>query len=302
MTKRYGVIDLGTNTFHLLIVEVNGDGHLTEVHRESRFVKLGEEGIETIGQAPFERGLQTLIDYKKVLVQYKIEDAVALGTAALRTASNGQTFVKSVEDITGIQPRLISGKEEARLIYNGVKNAVPLSKAKSLIMDIGGGSVEFIITNEDGIIWSESFPVGVAVLFKNFHHSDPISDDEIRNINAHLTTTLAPLIEELRHHKIKNLIGASGTFDIIESVLVKDKTHPHHSNLAAPYFYPYYQHLIQSTVNDRLAMDDLPDTRADMIVVALELIHFILQVADIQQITISDYAMKEGLLYEMIAA
>jgi len=96
MEKRYGVIDLGTNTFHLLIVEVDAVGRLKEVHRESRFVKLGEEGIETIGQAPFERGLQTLIDYKKILDQFEINDAVALGTAALRTANNGQTFVKSV--------------------------------------------------------------------------------------------------------------------------------------------------------------------------------------------------------------
>ena len=302
MSKRYGVIDLGTNTFHLLIVEVDGAGHLTEVHRESRFVKLGEEGIETIGQAPFKRGLQTLIDYQKILEQYKINDAIALGTAALRTASNGKTFVKSVEDITGIQPRLISGIEEARLIYNGVKKAVPLSQEKSLIMDIGGGSVEFIITNEDGIIWSESFPVGVAVLFKKFHESDPINKDEIEAINAHLASSLAPLIEELRHHKIKNLIGASGTFDVLESVLVKDKSHPHHAHLDAQFFYPYYERLIQSTVKDRLAMNDLPDTRADMIVVALVLIHFILQTADIQQITISDYAMKEGLLYEMIEA
>jgi len=188
------------------------------------------------------------------------------------------------------------------LIYNGVRNAVPLSKEKSLIMDIGGGSVEFIITNEDGIIWSESFPVGVAVLFKNFHHSDPISSTEIQAINAHLTSTLSSLLEELQNHKIKNLIGASGTFDVLENVLVKDKKHLHHAHLNAQYFYPYYEQLIQTTIKERLAKEDLPNTRADMIVVALVLIQFILQSADIQQITISAYAMKEGLLYEMIDA
>ncbi|MEL6926327.1 MAG: phosphatase, partial [Bacteroidota bacterium] len=276
MNKRYGVIDLGTNTFHILIVEATDNG-LREVHRESRFIKLGEEGIETIGEAPFQRGLATLIDYKQALEAHNIEDAVALGTAALRTASNGRQFVEQVRAITGIEPRLISGQEEARLIHNGVRHAVPLTNETSLIMDIGGGSVEFIIANREGILWAESFPVGVAVLFREFHRHDPISSVDIEAIHRHLGQVLKPLHKELQQHKIKNLIGASGTFDVLEAVLVKDKEHPHYANLDAALFYPYYERIIATTFAERLQMTDLPATRADMIVVALVLIRHILE-------------------------
>ena len=300
MHNRYGVIDLGTNTFHLLIVQVDEDGHFREIHRESRFIKLAENGIETIGDAPFQRGIQTLIYFKKIIDNNQLTDCVALGTAALRTASNGSTFIKQIESITGITPKIISGQEEARLIHNGVRHAVPLSAQKSLIMDIGGGSVEFIIADEEGIIWSESFPVGVAVLFKNFHHNNPIAFKEIKDLTTYLQTTLKPLIDEIKNHKLANLIGASGTFDVLENVLVKNKPHPHYSNLDSQKFYPYYEKIIATTIEQRLKMPDLPTNRADMIVVALVLIKFILEVAHIQQITISAYAMKEGLLYDLI--
>ena len=296
----FGVIDLGTNTFHLLIVRMTPEGSLLELHRERRFIKLAENGIEKIGEAPFQRGIQAIMDYKKILDHYGVKDFVALGTAALRTASNGSEFITQIKHLSGISIQLISGQEEARLIHKGVCQAVPFDQRKNLIMDIGGGSVEFIICNQDQVFWSDSFPVGVAVLFKNFHHTDPISIQEIEKLCLHLEKILSPLVLELQNHKIQSLVGASGTFDVLENILVDHKKHPLHSSLPSSEFQVLHQKILKTRLPDRLAMEGVPENRADMIVVAMILIDFILQKADIQQITVSAYAMKEGLIYDLI--
>ena len=298
--KHFGVIDLGTNTFHLLIVKHNAAGSFDELHRERRFIKLAENGIEKIGSAPFQRGLQTLIDYKKILDKFQVKDFKALGTAALRRANNGQEFIQEVKAKTDISIQLISGNEEAELIHKGVSQAVPFGQSKNLIMDIGGGSVEFIICDKAQIFWKQSFPIGVAVLFNNFHTSDPIHVNEVLEIEQHLQKTLRPLLQELEKHEVQSLIGASGTFDVLENILVEEKASPVHSYLSDQKFNQLYPIILNSTLAERYAMEGLPATRADLIVVANILIDFILKQTGIKEIIVSAYAMKEGQLVKMM--
>ena len=298
--NRYGVIDLGTNTFHLLIVEKSSDGISHEIARKRIFIKLASEGIETIGAAPFQRGINAMIHFSEILKKYQVSKLRAIGTAALRTASNGKEFVQLISEKTGIQIELIDGTEEARLIYQGVKEAFPLSEEKVLIMDIGGGSVEFIIANKTGIKWSQSFPIGVAVLFKAFHKSDPISSNEIQEINTNLTQMLVPLFAALKEHTVNKLIGASGTFDVIELFLSKKDNAALHASVPIDAYTQFSKKLIHTSVAERLALQRLPDSRADLIVVALVLIDFIVKRVGIQTIVTSTYAMKEGILAEMV--
>lgn len=298
--NRYGVIDLGTNTFHLLIIEKSFDGKSNEIFRERVFIKLASEGIETIGTAPFQRGLDTMLHFHQILQKYQVANVRAIGTAALRTASNGADFVQLIFQETGIQIELIDGKEEARLIYQGVKEAFTLHEEKVLIMDIGGGSVEFIIANQSGIKWSQSFPIGVAVLFKSFHKSDPITTTEVQQINTQLTKTLAPLFKALQKYPVDQLIGASGTFDVLELFLSEENNSSLHASVPLNSYAHFSKKLIHTTVPERLALQRLPDSRADLIVVALVLIDFVIKAADINSIITSAYAMKEGVLAEMM--
>ena len=298
--KRFGVIDLGTNTFHLLIAEVNESGQFRDLYRQRIFVKLAEEGIEKIGMAPFHRGLQALKEYRNILHEYGVINVRAFGTAALRTAINGNEFIQKVKAITGIQIQLIPGKEEARLIHKGVSLAVPMSSDKSLIMDIGGGSVEFIIAGEERFYWSQSFPIGVAVLFRELHHSDPINQANIEGIESFLEKELQPLWEALSLHPCQNLIGASGTFDVIDQFLGNHANSTLYSRVTATHFRAFYQQLIQTNLEQRLALEKLPSSRAELIIVALILIDYVMRRASIQQIIVSAYAMKEGILKEMM--
>lgn len=298
--KRYGVIDLGTNTFHLLIVEQLAQGGFKELYRERAFVKLAEDGIQTIGKVPFDRGIQTLTKYKEVIDSFALDNLKAFGTAALRTATNGPLFVQTAKEEANIEIELISGNQEAQLIYKGVSQAVPFEQHNSLIMDIGGGSVEFIIANKDGLKWAKSFPIGVAVLYNDFHKSDPITANETAQILQHLEQILQPLIQQLEQYPIYNLIGASGTFDVLENVLAIEKTSPIRAIVPVQKFAPFYKTLLQSNLQERFQDDKIPDSRAELIIVAIILIEFVLKKMKIQQIDVSAYAMKEGILGEMM--
>jgi len=234
---------------------------------------LAEEGIETIGAAPIQRGYQALKTFRTILDKLGVTKVKAIGTAALRTATNGPAFVKTVKEKFDIQIELIDGNREAELIYKGTILAVPFEEQNYLIMDIGGGSVEFIIANQSTILWAQSFPIGVAVLFKRFH---------------------------LIKYPTMTLVGASGTFDVLEFILAKNQPYKHHAFVQVKDFEPLYQTLINSTEAERYAMKDVPDTRADMIVVAIILIEFMLKKVDIQEIIVSNFAMKEGILSELM--
>ena len=302
-TQRRAVIDCGTNTFHLLIADVV-NGELREVYRERRFVKLASDGIRKIGPAPFTRGLEALTHYAEILHEHGCSEVTAFGTAALRTADNGPEFVKVAAEQTGIQITLIPGDEEARLITKGVLAALPVTPERVLIMDVGGGSTEFILAEGNEVYWRQSFPIGVSVLKNEFNHNDPITYEEIVALQDHLQATTKPLAKVLSERATHHLVGAAGTFDVLASIL-RDDTAPAHATsqrLQLAGLADLHETVIHSTLEERLAFPGLPPERADMIVVAMVLIDFVIQLAGIDKITVSDYAMKEGILLEQAAA
>ncbi|MGK0387557.1 MAG: exopolyphosphatase/guanosine-5'-triphosphate,3'-diphosphate pyrophosphatase [Maribacter sp.] len=298
--NRYAVIDLGTNTFHLLAIELLPDEEVRRLHKQRIYVKLAEDGIGKIGEGAFKRGVDALTTFKGILDEFAITDVRAFGTAALRTASNGNDFARKIKDELGLEIDIISGKEEARLVHQGVIQAIMPQEERFVIIDIGGGSVEFIIADNDKVYWSESFPIGVAVLFKEFHHSNPIDEKELKKLTNFLEKELNPFFEAVKKYNGKILVGASGTFDVLEIMMEQRKKTEKSTELYIETFFPLYSKLIHTTLEERCGNDDIPDTRADMIVVALELIRFVIEKAQITDIVVSAYAMKEGILKEMM--
>lgn len=301
--SRYAVIDLGTNTFHLLIVEKKVDSPaLQEVYRYRRFVKLAEEGIDTLGAAPYQRGLDALRFFREQLDDHQVPDeqVVALGTAALRTATNGLDFLNEARAVTGIRIQLISGDREASLIAKGVLLAIPPPQQSVLIMDIGGGSVEFIIADQHQIYWAQSFPVGVAVLYRNFHHREPITLPEIQAVEAFLYEQLAPVRKMLQCYPTHHMVGAAGTFDVIANHLGAPLPTSLSYQVPLDRFQGFYDRVLSHTRAQRHDMPEIPADRADMIVVALILVRVVLQMAQINQLSVSTYSMKEGILAELM--
>ncbi|MBK9638398.1 MAG: hypothetical protein IPO63_11480 [Bacteroidetes bacterium] len=168
--KRIAVIDCGTNTFNLLIAD-RLEGGVHYILRTKRVVKLGSEGIKDriIGEKSQLRALNALIEYKLLTDKYAVQEIKIIGTAALRDAHNSPTLLRKIKKATGFNIKLIDGNQEAVYIYQGVKASKLLDDQCQLIMDIGGGSTEFILCSKDKIFWKKSFRLGAARLLEIFH-------------------------------------------------------------------------------------------------------------------------------------
>jgi exopolyphosphatase / guanosine-5'-triphosphate,3'-diphosphate pyrophosphatase len=308
---RIAVIDLGTNTFNLLIVDMGEDQGYKILYNNKLPVKLGKSGIDKKEIRPdaITRGLNALERHLQTIGEYKVEKTYAFATSAIRSARNGDQFVKLAKQRCGIDVEIINGEREAELIYYGVKQAVKLSEEKVLILDIGGGSNEFIIADKDNIFWKKSYPLGVARLLSKFKPSDPISIEEIEFISNYLEERLSDLFEEFKKHKITTLIGASGSFETITAMIRADDPNfesgtslsPESNLIDLTDFENLYQKLINSTLKERKQMKGLESMRLEMIVVATLVVKFILQKLKLRQMIQSNFALKEGVVYELLS-
>jgi exopolyphosphatase/guanosine-5'-triphosphate,3'-diphosphate pyrophosphatase len=298
--SRLAIIDMGTNTFHILIAQVDEVEGVTIIENEKIPVKLGEGGISNSRITPEaqERGLNTLKAFRKKISVSNIDKEAVFATSALRSATNSEDFLGKILDQTGFEPKIIDGRQEAEFIYKGVNAGMDLYGRPSLIMDIGGGSVEFIIANKDEIFWRESFEIGAQRLKDNFHTEDPIPSGKIKELEDFLDSRLAELLKAIHEFRPVELIGVSGTFDTIESIFemkMKDNT-----SLSIEEFGSIRNDLTGKSVQERIDTPGMAAFRAEMIVVALALINWLIERGQFTDIRISHYALKEGILYSMI--
>ncbi len=301
----HAVIDLGTNTFHLLLAKVIGNNEVEEVYKLQIPVKLGEGGINnrTITPAAFDRGIKALVEFKSIITAYDTSKVFAFATSAIRGADNGLAFVEEVRKMTGIEINVISGEEEADLIFYGVKHTITLSEEKVLVMDIGGGSVEFIIANKDQTFWKHSFMLGAARLLEMFHTTDPISLGEQEALTRYLEVELLPLKKALHDHPVHTLIGSAGSFESLVE-MIEENLHKklHFTTSCAVSIEDYriiHALILKSTHDDRMNFKGLIPYRGEMIVMSFMLIEYVLNNFNINALFASDYSLKEGALFKM---
>ena len=300
-------MDLGTNTFHLLIAEagINDPKELLHLYEP---VKLGQGGINKgiIQPDAFERGIKTMEMFHQNMQRFDVGRVKAIATSALRSTSNGKDFIEQVKQKTGIEIETINGNREAAYIYNGVKTSGCLSSDNSLIIDIGGGSVEFIICNHENIGWKQSFEIGAARLMDKFHNSDPIAAGSITRLQEYLDDVLAPLFEAARDTSISKLIGSSGAFETFAEVMELEKGNTF--DLKSIKYMEFDLHnfnlltarLISSTHHERAATKGIIPLRVDMIVVASLITRYVMSKLQIDNIAMSMYSLKEGVLAELL--
>jgi len=301
---RIAILDLGTNTFNLLIADYTSKDNFQILFKTKRSVKLGQNGIneKIITSEAFERGLKALRNHNDLIQKHNVEKTFAFATSAIRNAKNGSDFVAAIKLEFNIEVTVITGENEAELIYYGVKQAVNLTSEKVLILDIGGGSNEFIIANNNEIFWKQSFNLGIARLIEKFPPSNPIKKEEIETIHIYLEATLDSLFEALNTYPITTLVGASGSFDTLRRL--NSKTYEAPDTIRDIPFYEIsiekylelHKILINSTTEERIQMKGLELMRVEMIVLASIFINFIVSKAKIKRLIQSDYALKEGVI------
>lgn len=306
-TNKIAVIDLGTNTFHLLIVEVV-DGVLITIHKEKIPVKIGEGGIDEgkITDTALVRGIETLQYFQNIITEAHITKVFATATSAFRNAKNQVAIKEAIKIKTGLDIDIIDGNEEAQLIYEGVSRAVQMDDRKHLIMDIGGGSVEFIICNKNEVFWKQSFEIGGQRLMTKFHNLDPIPSNEIVELKSYLKDQLNALKTACETHQPIVLIGASGSFDTLCEIYHKENGTSFDLDSRTEYHLPFgvfhgiIDEIVSKDKNDRLAIPGMIEMRVNMIVVACLLIEYVVDNYGIKEIVSSTYALKEGLVYRNI--
>ena len=207
---RTAVIDLGTNTFNILIADVL-DSKFTVIHSEKEGVSLGMGGINEniISPEAFERGVITLRHFNFICIHHKVDVINAFGTSALRGAKNSQQFIDQIDNELGIKINIISGEKEADLIYKGVLWSYDFVKP-GVIMDIGGGSTEFIFANKEGITDLISLNIGVSRIFQELKLNDPLTEIDIKSITNWLNEKANGFFDDKKEDL---LIGASGSFE-----------------------------------------------------------------------------------------
>lgn len=305
-TRKAAVIDMGTNTFHLLIVEIQEQAFQT-IYKEKVPVKIGKGGINQnrLADDAMERAHDTLAHFKSLIDQENIHEIFAFATSAVRNAANGHEFVQKVYEDLGISIKVISGEEEAELIYEGIKLSGSLGEEVQLMMDIGGGSVEFILGTKAKALWKQSFEIGGQRLVELFHYHDPILVSEVDEMYIYLEEKLAPLMEAIKKYQPTGLVGASGTFDTLtdiyfESMLQCKLTGRHVFELPTADYHQIHHSLVSKTREERLVIPGMIPMRVDMIVVASCLIEFILRHLPVSSITCSHFALKEGAIATLV--
>jgi exopolyphosphatase/guanosine-5'-triphosphate,3'-diphosphate pyrophosphatase len=301
---KIAILDLGTNTFNILIRDIEDE---TVLFSDKIAVKLGSGGIHKgfISEDAFQRGLDAMKVHRKTLDRYEVQIIKALATSAIRDASNGLDFTTEVKRTTGIEIEIIDGLEEARLIMQGVAQAMELPKEPVLVVDIGGGSTEFIISQDGDPFWMNSYPLGVSRLLEEFRPSDPIQTDEIERIDEHLDSFLQELVQECQKYSVRTMIGSSGSFDTLSDICQLKQDTDTTLSLDPSYLFDLavyrmvQRDIIHATFEKRLAMPGMIPMRADMMVLSCLIIRWVQSHCGIQQMWGSRFALKEGVYFSL---
>ena len=300
--SRIAIVDMGTNTFHLLIADTSGNDYRI-IHRSHEAVKIGQGGINEgfITEPACARAMAAMERFAKTIDENEVTTRLAFATSAFRNAGNGHDLAAAISSRTGIPVRIISGDEEADYIFEGIMAALDPGDETSLVMDIGAGSVEFIIAKGRTLSWKQSFEIGGQRLLEKFQKHDPITPAEIGMLDTYFRQELIPLEGALATFCPRILIGSSGTFDTLSDIFCIRQQLPRthdapETPLSIAGFYDLYGELIQKNRRERMQIEGMIELRVDMIVVSCCLIRYLLEVHRFESIRVSGYSLKEGVL------
>jgi len=304
---RMAALDLGTNSFHLLIADVHQDGTFTPLSREKEMLRLGDhvsrEGL--IPAAAADQAVATVRRMKMLAEAADAPEVVACATSAIRQAVNGCDLVDRIEHETGVEVDVINGLTEARLIFGAIRASVLLEPEPALCFDLGGGSLEVMVGAASGMQWATSKNLGVARLTHDFVHSDPILKSDRRALRDHLRDTLRPIAEETSRYEPKLVVGSSGTLEDLARMVAtrRDSQRPVSLNqlsFSRDEFLPLHDDILSSKASERRKMDGLEPRRVDLIVAGSTFLATAMDVFDFEEMTVSEWSLREGILLDAI--
>jgi exopolyphosphatase/guanosine-5'-triphosphate,3'-diphosphate pyrophosphatase len=304
---RIAALDLGSNSLHLLVVEARPDGTFEPLCQEKEMLRLGDV-VSRTGRVTDEAlgGLLSTIRRFTVLAEANgADEVVARATAALRDADNGAAVVDRIEAVTGLRVEVISGVEEARLIFGAVRASVVIDPSPALCLDLGGGSLEVMVGDGDGLQWATSVRLGVARLTAELVSSDPLSGADRRRLRQLVTSVLGPVAAEIAPLKPRMLIGTSGTLcDLAAMATVSAgaavPTSINHLTVTREQLGAVHDEILRRPVAARRRMSGLDARRADLIPAGAVVLLTAMDLFGLDAMTVSDWALREGIVLDTI--
>lgn len=297
---KIGTIDIGTNSMRLLIGEYKNG----KIENRKKFVnttRIGQ-GVDKEGYISNEainRNIDALKEFAKLCNDEKCEYVYGMGTSALRDSKNGDEFVQLAKRETGISIDIISGEEESNLGFKGVLEGLE-GNNDILVIDIGGGSTEFIIGDREGIKFAKSENVGALRMTEKFLKIDPIDDLEFNDMYMFIEHEIDKTLEYIKEKGIKNLVGIGGTITSLSAMNQELEIYSmekiHNSKVCKKEIEKILQNLKKMTLSDKKTLKGLQPKRADIITAGVAILNIIMEKLELDEIIVSEYDNLEGLM------
>jgi exopolyphosphatase/guanosine-5'-triphosphate,3'-diphosphate pyrophosphatase len=304
--KKIASIDIGSNTVRLLILEFDENQNFQILASRRVITRLGE-GMDIHGKLMEPRmsaTLSALSTFQQDCLDHGNPPLHAVATSAVREASNGKEFVRLAREATGIEIEIIPWEEEARLTLEGVFWKIPHENRRTLTLDIGGGSTEFILSEGNNIVGFCSSSLGVVRLTEKFIHQHPVDNTEYANLITHLKNELLAIKKKLSAFMPQVLIGTAGTVTTLAAL--KNNIYPydpekiHGALLPRPDVETILQDLKQKSLNERLALKPLEQGREDLIIAGTAIVLETMQTFQCDSLLVSEYSLREGIILKAL--
>ncbi|MCC7076412.1 MAG: Ppx/GppA family phosphatase [Acidimicrobiia bacterium] len=308
-SRRLGALDLGTNSFHVVVAEAGEAGALRTITREKEMLRLGDVVAATgrIGPEATHRAIEAIVRLTDVARAQGVDEVEACATAAIREAEDGSDFVETAREETGVEIEVISGEREAQLVFEAVQASVDFDGQRAVAVDVGGGSVELAVGSQASLDWATSLRLGVGRLTATFVTSDPLRGKERRALDAHIRATLAPAVEEARLHGYDFAVGSSGTLLSFARMAQHMDDYSDTATgltgyrLDAAAMRDLCKDLLKSDGAARAKIPGIEPKRSDLMPAAAVLVLAILDECGLDEMVFTDWGLREGILLRQVA-
>ncbi len=299
-------IDIGTNSFHLVVARSTGPAAFEVIAREKEVVRLGSGSGDMKRLAPeaIERGIEALSRLCRI-AEIAGAPVRAIATSAVREADNRAELVRRAREEAGVDVEVVSGVEEARLIHLGVLQDVAVAGARLLLIDIGGGSTEFVVGEGTEVLAARSLKLGAIRLTERFFAEEPVSEGQVQRCRVHVRAYLGPVVREVASHGFEVAVGSSGTIlsvaEMARQRRGESRRAPGTTTFTTDELAQVVAALVAApTVKQRLKVPGLEARRADIIVGGAVLLEEAARALGITEMRVSDYALREGLVLDTL--
>ncbi len=301
---RIAAIDVGSNSVHMIVCRIGPDLSFEVIDREKDMIRLGASGFEgrSLPETNIQTALQTLSKFKRLAESHGVEEIMAAATSAVREAENGGDLIRAAQRELGLRVRVISGTEEARLIHVAAAYAAGLGRHPAVVIDIGGGSTEITLGTAARAEFGRSFKLGVLRLAERYGRTDPLSGDEEARLVRHIRRQVGGFARQLRQRGFERVIGTSGTILSLGTIAPEPRpiAEVRNARVATKAIHRLRKRLVPMSLDERMGVPGLDPRRADVAAVGAILLDTLLATLKAHELTLCDFALREGLIIDYI--